>query len=95
MNAEITEDICQDCERENPVWFAPNEWWNRVVPETIHFLCPNCFILRAQKKDFKNVSAWKVRPELKKEPNSSSSSHPEGTYIIPETDEVASKERQD
>jgi hypothetical protein len=46
--------FCQDCQSENPVWFAPNPIWNLVMggPEAKGdpggTLCPNCFIKRAE-----------------------------------------------
>lgn len=38
------ESICQVCDGNNPVWFAPNELWNKVIGSRLHFVCPNCFI---------------------------------------------------
>jgi hypothetical protein len=48
---------CQQCGRENPVWFAPNDVWNRVVPVVSGVLCPNCFMLRDK------GTTWIVSPE--------------------------------
>lgn len=53
----ISESICQVCDGINPVWFAPNELWNKVMrypdgreeSEKINFICPNCFIQEAIK----------------------------------------------
>tara|TARA_Y100000588_G_scaffold303804_1_gene326416 strand:- start:437 stop:967 length:531 start_codon:yes stop_codon:yes gene_type:complete len=52
---------CQECGRDNPVWFAPNDVWNRVVGErgTVRVLCPCCFMAKGD--DGKVV--WEVRPE--------------------------------
>ena len=52
------EDRCGVCGRVNPVWFAPNELWNRLVPERSGVLCPVCFMLRDQSV------AWFVTPEV-------------------------------
>ena len=41
--------VCQDSARHNPVWFAANELWNKVIPERVGVLCPSCFIKRADK----------------------------------------------
>ena len=50
---------CQICNDVNPVWFAPNELWNKVVNDKYHFLCPNCFIKLAEKKGLE-PTAWKL-----------------------------------
>lgn len=63
------EAICDDCGGANVVWFAPSEWWNRVVrrpPDIGHpggdpMLCPRCFILRAEVMGICLV--WQVAPE--------------------------------
>ena len=60
------EDICEECGRENPVWFAPSEIWNKAVREQCEdadlMLCPMCFIKRAEAVGF-NTRAWRVAPE--------------------------------
>lgn len=40
--------LCMICDHEYPVWFAPNDLWNRVVrrpdgSDEWPFLCPTCF----------------------------------------------------
>jgi hypothetical protein len=40
------------CDRDYPVWFAPNDLWNRVVrlpdgSDRWPFLCPTCFGMKA------------------------------------------------
>lgn len=64
-----TEALCDDCGGVNPVWFAPNPLWNLVMggPDCIAdpggFICPRCFIVRAQAlNDFAGVG-WKLVPE--------------------------------
>lgn len=58
---------CEDCDRPNPVWFAPNELWNLVMggPEAKGdpggMLCPNCFMERAEKAGIV-PTAWFVAP---------------------------------
>lgn len=37
------EDFCQLCGGRNPVWFAPNELWNKVNGSREGILCPVCF----------------------------------------------------
>ena len=55
------EDLCQQCGGPNPTWFAPNETWNRVVPNPVGILCPNCFLKRARAAGI--VCFWELRPE--------------------------------
>jgi hypothetical protein len=55
------EDICQDCGQPNPPWFAPNEIWNKFVPDRVGIFCPNCFAKRAKEKGF--AEYWKFAPE--------------------------------
>lgn len=44
------EGPCMDCGTlDNPIWFAPSELWNRVVGSPNGFLCPWCFIVRAER----------------------------------------------
>ena len=47
--------LCQQCNKDYPVWFAPNELWNAVTDHLeekpyIQFLCPTCFALLAEEK---------------------------------------------
>jgi hypothetical protein len=49
---DARELLCQVCNREYPVWFAPNELWNAVVrlsdgSDRWPFLCPTCFGMKA------------------------------------------------
>jgi hypothetical protein len=65
---DATESRCDLCGGHSPVWYAPNAIWNRVVggPDAKDdpggFLCPVCFIRRAEDADIK-PTAWVVRPE--------------------------------
>ena len=49
----VRELLCQRCEQEYPVWFAPDELWNNVCRNysgnEIHFLCLTCFAVLAEK----------------------------------------------
>lgn len=60
--------LCQDCERKNPVWFAPSPLWNLVMggPDAKGdpggFICPNCFIKRAEAAGV-TPTAWVLQPE--------------------------------
>lgn len=60
--------LCQDCERENPVWFAPSPLWNLVMggPDAKDdpggIICPNCFIKRAEAAG-QTPTAWVLQPE--------------------------------
>lgn len=53
---------CQVCGRINPVWFAANEVWNAVIPERVGFICPICFIERAERQGFQ-CAGWQLVPE--------------------------------
>lgn len=42
------EDICGECGGENPVWYAPNELWNKVTGHPAGLIiCPSCFQRKA------------------------------------------------
>lgn len=57
--------LCQLCNQEYSVWFAPNPIWNQVMrypdgreaSEKYHFVCPNCFIKIAEKRGLK-TTGW-------------------------------------
>lgn len=53
---------CQDCGTKNPVWFAPNELWNKVMENKQMIVCPNCFINRAEAKGIK-PTGWLLQEE--------------------------------
>lgn len=59
------EEICDDCNGPNVVWYAPSPLWNEVCRPagylTDPMLCPRCFILRAEKTGLKGV--WKIELE--------------------------------
>ena len=55
------ESVCQDCNGPNPVWFAPNEVWNRVMGSPYGFVCPGCFIARSEAGGERFI--WRVAPE--------------------------------
>lgn len=57
------EHFCDECGRENVVWFAPNDLWNRVVRERNlkEILCPVCFIKHAEEIGICEI--WKVAPD--------------------------------
>lgn len=62
---KVRELLCQLCNEEYSVWFAPNAVWNRVMrhpdgresSEKYHFVCPNCFIKEAVKLGIK-TTGW-------------------------------------
>lgn len=63
------EGRCQLCNRDYPVWFAPNPLWNKVMRDPIkgdkyQFLCLDCFALEAEKQGIV-PTAWvlDVEPE--------------------------------
>jgi len=52
---EPRELLCEICDRDYPVWFAPSDLWNRVIrggtkggDEMYAFLCPTCFATLAE-----------------------------------------------
>ncbi len=52
MTESARELKCMRCEAEHPVWYAPNDLWNKVVrrqdgSDTWPFLCPTCFAVLA------------------------------------------------
>jgi hypothetical protein len=53
----MPELLCQNCDRGYPVWFAPDELWNKVAREDEHFLCPTCFAVLAEARGFVPL-AW-------------------------------------
>lgn len=53
---------CQICGVPNPVWFAANNVWNEIVPERVGFICPICFITRAEEQGFA-CTGWQLVPE--------------------------------
>jgi hypothetical protein len=53
--------VCERCGRQHPVWFAPNEIWNRVI-RSEHFLCPTCFVVLADEREPAIApTGWEVR----------------------------------
>lgn len=56
------DNACTDCGIDNPVWFAPNELWNRVMGDHTGFLCPRCFIVRAEAAGVR-PTAWVLTEE--------------------------------
>lgn len=58
------EGHCERCDRDYPVWVAPNALWNEVVRSTGSepFLCPTCFALAAEAKGVR-PTAWVLVPE--------------------------------
>jgi len=60
---------CQDCNGHNPVWFAPNELWNRVMggenatDDPGGIVCVQCFIRRAEAAGI-IPTAWVLSPEV-------------------------------
>lgn len=73
---EPRELLCQICDREYPVWFAPNKLWNAVMrnsdgTDKFQFVCPLCFALEAERAGIKGT-AWKLTLENKKAPTTPS-----------------------
>ncbi len=60
-NKAKRELLCQECNREYPVWYAENSLWNLLVQHdyNIQFLCPTCFANLIQKISKKKIT-WKL-----------------------------------
>lgn len=49
----VLDGPCGDCGRPYPPWWAPHDWWNRVMSagtatdDPGGLLCPTCFLIRA------------------------------------------------
>lgn len=65
MKADHPEAVCEQCGRENVVWFAPNEVWNAAGAAGI--LCPVCFVKKAEAAGL-DAAAWKIEPEIRFSP---------------------------
>lgn len=54
---EKRELLCEVCDRDYPIWYAPNPLWNKVMrwpdgreaSEKIGFICPTCFAMEAER----------------------------------------------
>jgi hypothetical protein len=78
------EGICDDCREEYVTpWFAPNDLWNRVVPNRGGLFCPNCFLKRARKAGL-NPTGWEIREEIVESVASASIPQP-----TPDTEHIA------
>ena len=65
---------CELCHRDYPVWYAPNDLWNKVMrapddreaSEKHAFVCPTCFAMEAERQGV-NGTAWVLNIEQKKD----------------------------
>lgn len=55
------EAICDACGGPNIVWHAPNELWNRAMPND-GIVCPLCFVVAARKSGIDLV--WCLAPAV-------------------------------
>ena len=62
MNPTHPEAWCQECDRPNAVWFAPNKIWNAAVPDRVGILCPACFA-NAYETATGERPVWRFAPE--------------------------------
>jgi hypothetical protein len=65
---EHRELLCDLCDRDYPVWFAPHDVWNAVVRQggvdEWAFLCPLCFSLIAdERRPDLAPTGWILHPE--------------------------------
>ena len=77
MTAPHPEDFCQRCGRRNVVWSAPNDVWNKVMPDG-GIVCPVCFIELAAAKGIEDVWDLSPRGACKMIPASQILGHPFG-----------------
>lgn len=69
------EGVCELCNVEYGVWFAPNPIWNKImrhpdgkeVSEKYNFVCPNCFIRTAEALGIHRV--WELHSDPDKGEN--------------------------
>jgi hypothetical protein len=66
LERPIRELLCQRCNQEYPVWYAPNELWNLVQQEDEHFFCPTCFAILAEERGIR-TTAWKLMLETEQD----------------------------
>lgn len=64
--SEKRELLCEICNRDYKVWFAPNALWNEVVRDQFNFLCPTCFTNMAAAHGVE-YTAFEVRVESNSE----------------------------
>ena len=65
----LREGLCELCDTEYGIWFAPNPIWNKVMrhpdgreaSEKHGFVCPNCFIKQAESVGLTHI--WKLSYE--------------------------------
>lgn len=64
---DVDESTCQACGGHNPVWWTTNPAWNEVAgaESGLHFLCPTCFIKRADD----GTRIWAVIPAESRGPS--------------------------
>jgi hypothetical protein len=60
-----SESICQACGGPNITWFAPNDVWNRVMPDDGGILCPTCFAHAAAAAGIRHA-IWRFAPEAER-----------------------------
>lgn len=49
------EDFCQWCGSRNPLWYANNDLFNRVIKNKAVIICPKCFQDKANKIGIKTI----------------------------------------
>lgn len=59
--SNFSEAICERCGRDNIVWYAPNDVWNRVMPDDGGILCPVCFVQAAEQAGIA-PTVWRLIP---------------------------------
>ena len=64
---EARELLCMICGKEHPVWFAPNDLWNRVMrredgSDLYPFVCPTCFAVEAERQGYATMFELRVAP---------------------------------
>lgn len=54
------DSVCQNCHRENIVWSAENELFNKINGSPNGVLCPKCFENKAEEKGVKIIFEAKL-----------------------------------
>ncbi len=71
---EARECLCMVCDQKYPVWYAPNDLWNKVMrapdgreeSEKVPFICLMCFTKEAERQGVK-YAAWKLTVKNKED----------------------------
>lgn len=72
VKKEKRELLCEVCDHDYPIWYAPNPIWNKIMrwpdgreaSEKISFICPTCFVMEAERLGIRSKGkAWVLHLE--------------------------------